>query len=223
MRRITCAGKIFTFRYKNEQLFTMKKQQILGYLAVLTLLGAQAATAAPAAKDTAVKAAVAAPAAQPANTERNQNPQMDATAFGMGTGTYGNYGFLGGHLQIGVADWLRLSGAITGSLPGDQPSGSFSMSNYAFLWHFSGGLMFTSTKIYKNIARPYTMLELTYFYDARMKAGGINGSFRIGVDFYMTQDYSIYVEAGVNAPFVRDLLAPQLTGGVVGLGARAFF
>jgi|GEM_PF-3112136 len=201
----------------------MKKQQILGYLAVLTLLGAQAATAAPAAKDTAVKAAVAAPAAQPANTERNQNPQMDATAFGMGTGTYGNYGFLGGHLQIGVADWLRLSGAITGSLPGDQPSGSFSMSNYAFLWHFSGGLMFTSTKIYKNIARPYTMLELTYFYDARMKAGGINGSFRIGVDFYMTQDYSIYVEAGVNAPFVRDLLAPQLTGGVVGLGARAFF
>lgn len=202
----------------------MKKQLIPAFLAAFALLSAQAVTAAPvAAKDNTVKPAIAAPATQPVSNERNQNPQMDATAFGMGTGTYGNYGFLGGHLQIGVADWLRLSGAITGSLPGDQPSGSFAMSNYAFLWHFSGGLMFTSTKIYKNIARPYTMLELTYFYDARMKAGGINGSFRIGVDFYMTQDYSIYVEAGVNAPFVRDLLAPQLTGGVVGIGARAFF
>lgn len=202
----------------------MKKQLITAYLAAFALFGAQAVSAAPAAaKDNAAKPAIATAAAQPVSTERNQNPQMDATAFGMGTGTYGNYGFLGGHLQIGVADWLRLSGAITGSLPGDQPSGSFAISNYAFLWHFSGGLMFTSTKIYKNIARPYTMLELTYFYDARMKAGGINGSFRIGVDFYMTQDYSIYVEAGVNAPFVRDLLAPQLTGGVVGIGARAFF
>ncbi len=202
----------------------MKKQLISAYLAAFALFGAQAVSAAPAAaKDNAAKPVIATAAAQPVSTERNQNPQMDATAFGMGTGTYGNYGFLGGHLQIGVADWLRLSGAITGSLPGDQPSGSFAISNYAFLWHFSGGLMFTSTKIYKNIARPYTMLELTYFYDARMKAGGINGSFRIGVDFYMTQDYSIYVEAGVNAPFVRDLLAPQLTGGVVGIGARAFF
>ena len=201
----------------------MKKQLSTALIAAFALIGAQTATAAPAAKDTAVKNTAAAPVAQPVSTERNQNPQLDATAFGMGTGTYGNYGFLGGHLQIGVADWLRLSGAITGSLPGDQPSGAFAMSNYAFLWHFSGGLMFTSTKIYKNIARPYTMLELTYFYDARMKAGGINGSFRIGVDFYMTQDYSIYVEAGVNAPFVRDLLAPQLTGGVVGIGARAFF
>lgn len=202
----------------------MKKQLISAYLAAFALFGARAVSAAPAAaKDNAAKPAIATAAAQPVSTERNQNPQMDATAFGMGTGTYGNYGFLGGHLQIGVADWLRLSGAITGSLPGDQPSGSFAISNYAFLWHFSGGLMFTSTKIYKNIARPYTMLELTYFYDARMKAGGINGSFRIGVDFYMTQDYSIYVEAGVNAPFVRDLLAPQLTGGVVGIGARAFF
>ena len=202
----------------------MKKQLITAYLAAFALFGAQAVSAAPAAaKDNAAKPVIATAAAQPVSTERNQNPQMDATAFGMGTGTYGNYGFLGGHLQIGVADWLRLSGAITGSLPGDQPSGSFAISNYAFLWHFSGGLMFTSTKIYKNIARPYTMLELTYFYDARMKAGGINGSFRIGVDFYMTQDYSIYVEAGVNAPFVRDLLAPQLTGGVVGIGARAFF
>lgn len=203
----------------------MKKRSIPLILGAVTLLSASSLLAAPkaAAPDNAPKATPAATVAPTASAERNQNPQMDATAFGMGTGTYGNYGFLGGHLQIGVADWLRLSGAITGSLPGDQPSGSFAISNYAFLWHFSGGLMFTSTKIYKNIARPYTMLELTYFYDARMKAGGINGSFRIGVDFYMTQDYSIYVEAGVNAPFVRDLLAPQLTGGVVGIGARAFF
>ncbi len=196
----------------------MQKKLIPAFFSLLTLFAAPAVTAATAAaKDNP------AVAAQPTSSERNQNPQMDATAFGFGTGTYGNYGILGGHLQIGVADWLRLSGAITGSLPGDQPSGSFSMSNYAFLWHFSGGLMFTSSRIYKNIARPYTMLELTYFYDARMKAGGINGSFRIGVDFYMTQDYSIYIEAGVNAPFVRDLLAPQLTGGVVGIGARTFF
>ena len=55
------------------------------------------------------------------------------------------------------------------------------------------------------------------------KAGGINGTFVIGVELYMTQDYSIYIEAGVNAPFIRDLLAPQLTGGLVGIGARTFF
>ena len=155
--------------------------------------------------------------------ERNQNPVMDATAFGLGTGTYGNYGFLGGHLQIGVANWFRLSGAITGSLPGDQPADSFAISNYWMLWHFTGGLMFLSPKVYKNIARPYSLFELTYFYDAKFKAGGINGTFKIGIDFYMTQDYSIYVEAGVNAPFYRDLLAPQLTGGVVGIGARTYF
>ncbi|MBN8220668.1 MAG: hypothetical protein J0L53_07070 [Spirochaetes bacterium] len=155
--------------------------------------------------------------------ERNQNPVLDATAFGLGTGTYGGYGFLGGALQIGVANWLRLSGGITGSLLGDQPSGSFALSNYSLLWHFTGGLVFTSTKVYKGIARPYTSLNLTYFYDAKMKAGGINGTFVIGVDLYMTQDYSIYIEAGVNAPFIRDLLAPQLTGGLVGIGARTFF
>lgn len=154
---------------------------------------------------------------------RGLAPQMDATAFGLGTGTYGNLGFLGGHLQIGVADWLRLSGAITGSLPGDQPSGSFALSNYWFLWHFSGGLMFTSTKVYKGIARPYTMLELTYFYDGNFKAGGLNGSFRVGVDLYMTEDYSIYIEAGVNAPFMRETKAPALVGGVVGIGGRTYF
>jgi|JI10StandDraft_1071094.scaffolds.fasta_scaffold448011_2 hypothetical protein len=176
----------------------------------------------------APKAAAATPTATSAipdslPVERNQNPVLDATAFGLGTGTYGGYGFLGGALQIGVANWMRLSGGITGSMLGDQPSGSFSLSNYSLLWHFTGGLVFTSTKIYKGIARPYTSLNLTYFYDAKMKAGGINGTFVIGVDLYMTQDYSIYIEAGVNAPFIRDVLAPQLTGGLVGIGARTFF
>ena len=174
-------------------------------------------------KAAAAPAATTATAPESLPVERNQAPVMDATAFGLGTGTYGGYGFLGGALQIGVANWLRLSGGITGSLLGDQPSGSFALSNYSLLWHFTGGLMFTSTKIYKGIARPYTSLNLTYFYDAKMKAGGINGTFVIGVDLYMTQDYSIYIEAGVNAPFIRDVLAPQLTGGLVGVGARTFF
>ncbi len=172
--------------------------------------------------------AAAAPAATTASipdvpVERNQAPVLDATAFGLGTGTYGGYGFLGGALQIGVTNWLRLSGGITGSLLGDQPSGSFSFSNYSLLWQFTGGLVFTSTKIYKGIARPYTALNLTYFYDAKFKAGGINGTFVIGVDLYMTQDYSIYIEGGVNAPFIRDVLAPQLVGGLFGIGARTFF
>lgn len=212
----------FTQAHKLEQLFTMNKIVISTLTCVAALFAAAPnIAAAKAAAPEAAKPAVSAPA--PALAERSQNPQMDATAFGLGTGTYGNYGFLGGHLQIGVLDWLRLSGAITGSLPGDQPSGNFAMSNYWLLWHFSGGLVFTSTKLYKNIARPYSMLELTYFYDAKFKAGGVNGSFRIGVDFYMTQDYSIYIEAGVNAPFMRDMNAPALVGGVVGIGARAFF
>ena len=67
------------------------------------------------------------------------------------------------------------------------------------------------------------MLNLTYFYDAKFKAGGINGTFVVGVDLYMTQDYSIYIEGGVNAPFIRDVLAPQLVGGLFGIGARTFF
>lgn len=200
----------------------MKKLRLTLCFLTFSLIAASSLSAAAKAAAKEVPAVAAAiPASVPA--ERNQNPVMDATAFSFGTGTYGNYGILGGALQIGVVDWLRLSGGITGSLTGDQPSGSFSFSNYAFLWQFSGGLMFTSTKIYKGIARPYTMLELTYFYDGRMKAGGLNGSFRIGVDLYMTQDYSIFIEGGVIAPFMREALAPTVVGGTFGLGARAYF
>lgn len=213
----------FTELNKLEHSFTMKRTLFNSMIGAAVLVAVASLSAAP-------KAAPAEPVAKPAvsapvsaTSERNNNPQMDATAFGLGTGMYGQYGILGGHLQIGVADWLRLSGAITGSLAGDQPSGSFAMSNYWLLWQFSGGLMFTSTKVYKGIARPYTMLELTYFYDAKFKGGGINGSLRIGVDLYMTQDYSIYIEAGVIAPFVRDLAAPMVTGGTLGVGARTFF
>jgi hypothetical protein len=162
------------------------------------------------------------PAAAVSAGERSQNPDLGATAFGLGTGIYGNYGFLGGALQIGVTDWLRLSGGISGSLPGDQPAGNFAMSNYAFLWHFTGGLMLMG-KAYRGFLRPYTMLDLTYFYAAREKAGGVNGGIRIGIDIYMAQDWGIYVETGVNLPFTRDALAPQLVGGVVGIGARSFF
>lgn len=159
----------------------------------------------------------------PANiAPRGENPQLDATAFGFGAGSYGQYGFMGGHLQIGVADWLRLHGGITGSLPGDQPSGSFATSNYAFFWMFTGGLMFTGN-YYKNIARPYTMLDLTYQYDARAKAGGLNGGIRFGVDLYMTQDWAVYIEAGVNLAMMREALAPYNVGGVVGVGVRTFF
>jgi hypothetical protein len=129
---------------------------------------------------------------------------------------------LGGHLQIGVADWLRLHGGITGSLPGDQPSGNFATSNYAFHWLFTGGLMFTGN-YYKNIARPYTMLDLTYYLDARSKAGGLNGGIRFGVDLYMTEDWGVYVEAGVNLAFMRETQAPANVGGVVGVGVRTFF
>jgi hypothetical protein len=200
----------------------MKKLKLSLYLMGISLFGSLTLFAAPkpvAKENPAVSAAI--PASIPA--ERNQNPVMDATAFSFGTGMYGNNGILGGALQIGVVDWLRLSGGLTGSLLGDQPSGSFALSNYSFLWQFMGGLMFTSTKIYKNIARPYTMLELTYFYDAKMKAGGLNGSFRIGVDLYMTQDYSIFIEGGVIAPFMREALAPAVIGGTFGLGARAYF
>ena len=157
-------------------------------------------------------------AAQP----RGRTPQMDATAFGFGAGQYGSLGFLGGHLQIGVADWLRLHGGITGSLPGDQPSGNFATSNYAFHWFFTGGLMFTGN-YYKNIARPYTMLDLTYYLDARSKAGGLNGGIRFGVDLYMTEDWGVYVEAGVNLAFMRETQAPANVGGVVGVGVRTFF
>ncbi|HNE21480.1 MAG TPA: hypothetical protein PLF85_17310 [Turneriella sp.] len=157
-------------------------------------------------------------AAQP----RGRTPQMDATAFGFGAGQYGSLGFLGGHLQIGVADWLRLHGGITGSLPGDQPSGNFATSNYAFHWLFTGGLMFTGN-YYKNIARPYTMLDLTYYLDARSKAGGLNGGIRFGVDLYMTEDWAVYVEAGVNLAFMRETQAPANVGGVVGVGVRTFF
>lgn len=154
---------------------------------------------------------------------RDPNPRLDATAFGLGTGIYGNLGILGGHLQIVAADWLRLSGSITGALPGDQPAGNFALANYRFLWQFSGGLVFTSTTIYKNLARPYTALELTYYYDAGLKAGGLNGSFRVGLDLYMTEDYSIYIESGVIAAFMRDAQAPQLGSAVMGIGARAYF
>jgi hypothetical protein len=164
-----------------------------------------------------------APPSAPANLPpRGENPQLDATAFGFGAGTYGQFGILGGHLQIGVADWLRLHGGITGSLPGDQPSGNFSTSNYAFMWMFTGGLMFTGG-YYKNIARPYSMLDLTYQYDARAKAGGLNGGVRFGVDLYMTQDWAVYIEAGVNLAMMREALAPYNVGGVVGVGVRTFF
>lgn len=154
--------------------------------------------------------------------ERSQAPDLNATAFGLGAGIYGNYGFLGGALQIGATDWLRLSGGISGSLPGDQPAGNFSLSNYAFLWHFTGGLMIMG-KAYRGFLRPYTMFDLTYFYEARTKAGGLNGGIRVGMDIYMAQDWGIYIESGVNLPFTRDALASQLVGGVVGIGARTFF
>lgn len=173
------------------------------------------------------EAPVPAPAGATANTAeapapRTRTPQLDATAFGFGAGQYGNLGFLGGHLQIGVADWLRLHGGITGSLPGDQPSGNFSTANYAFHWFFTGGLMFTGN-YYKNIARPYTMLDLTYYYDARAKAGGLNGGIRFGVDLYMTEDWGIYIEAGVNLAFLREAAVLPNVGGVAGVGARTFF
>jgi hypothetical protein len=197
---------LFTPQNKVEQLFIMK---IKKYILVVSLVVC-ATQSGLFAQDGAPK-------------ERNQNPVMDATAFGFGTGMYGNYGILGGHLQIGVLDWLRLSGGITGSLAGDQPSGSFAMSNYWFLWQFNGALVFTSTKIYKGIARPYTSLGLTYYYDGKFKAGGMNGSIVVGLDLYMTQDYAIYIEGGINAPFMREALAPYLVGGQFGIGARTFF
>lgn len=180
-----------------------------------------APTAAPA-KAAVTTPAPAAPVAAAEPQPRSQTPVMDATAFGMGVGAYGQYSTLGGHLQLGILDWLRLSGAITGALPGDQ-AGSFSFSNYSFLWQFSGAMVFTASKIYKNIARPYTALELTYYLDAKAKAGGLNGAFKIGLDLYMTQDYSIYVEAGVMMNFMRDIQAPAISGALVGLGARTFF
>jgi len=162
------------------------------------------------------------PAGDAKKVQRSDSPVLDATAFGFGTGTYGGNGILGGHLQIGVADWLRLHGGITGSLSGDQ-AGSFAMSNYWLQWQFSGGLMFTATQAYRGFLRPYTMLELTYYYDGKFKAGGLNGSLRVGVDIYMTQDYSIYVEAGIIAPFYRDVSAPVVSGGTLGVGGRTFF
>ncbi len=154
---------------------------------------------------------------------RDPNPRMDATAFGLGTGMYGNLGILGGHLQIAAADWLRLSGGISGALPGDQVTGQFALSNYRFLWQFTGGLIFTASQAYRGFLRPYTALELTYYYDAGFKAGGLNGSFRVGLDLYMTEDYSVYIEGGVIAPFMRDTQAPQLGSAVTGIGARAYF
>jgi hypothetical protein len=199
----------------------MKKLSNLLTLVAFLALTAQSSLFAQKAttKEVAPTTSASAPASLP---PRSETPQLDATAFGFGAGTYGNNGFLGGHLQIGVADWLRLHGGITGSLPGDQLSGNFSTSNYAFLWQFTGGLMFTGN-YYKNIARPYTMLDLTYYYDAKYKAGGMNGGVRIGVDLYMTRDWSIYVEAGANLNFMREALAPMNVGGVVGVGARTFF
>lgn len=169
--------------------------------------------------DNAVSVAV--PAASPVTLKGS--PSLDATAWSFHTGTYAGYGVLGGALQIGVAPWLRLSGGITGSLEGDQPKNAFNVDNYAFAWQFTGALMFMSTKIYKDIARPYSVLELTYYYDGLTKAGGVNGSFRGGIDFYMTDDYSVFVEAGVIAPFMREINAPKATGGTVSLGLRFYF
>jgi len=208
----------FTPFVEVEHLFNMRKLKKTFTLCACLLLPAQSLLFAQkaAAKEVA-------PASAPANLPpRGEKPQLDATAFGFSAGTYGQYGILGGHLQIGVADWLRLHGGITGSLPGDQPSGNFSTSNYAFMWMFTGGLMFTGG-YYKNIARPYSMLDLTYQYDARAKAGGLNGGVRFGVDLYMTQDWAVYVEAGVNLAMMREALAPYNVGGVVGVGVRTFF
>jgi hypothetical protein len=207
------AGKI-------EQLFTMKKFQKALALSALLLSVPTIFAQKGVRKEEAPTASLAAESA--AIEPSRRTPQMDATAFGFGAGQYGSLGFLGGHLQIGVADWLRLHGGITGSLPGDQPSGNFSISNYAFHWLFTGGLLFTG-HYYKNIARPYTMLDLTYYHDARSKAGGVNGGIRFGVDLYMTEDWGVYVEAGVNLSFLRETQAPANVGGVVGVGVRTFF
>lgn len=201
----------------------MNKTKLIAASLVLLLSATEALFAQKPAAPAATPAPVPATTGTTAPAPRQSGPQTDATAFGLGTGTYGLYGFLGGHLQIGVSDWLRLSGGITGSLPGDQPSGNFSMSNYALLWQFTGGLIFTATKVYKNIARPYFALDLTYYYDAKYKGGGINGDLRVGVDLYMTDDYSIYIEGGVLLPFIRDATTPLLNGGVMGIGARTFF
>jgi hypothetical protein len=133
-----------------------------------------------------------------------------------------NSAFWAATCRLASPTGLRLHGGITGSLPGDQPSGNFSTSNYAFMWMFTGGLMFTGG-YYKNIARPYSMLDLTYQYDARAKAGGLNGGVRFGVDLYMTQDWAVYIEAGVNLAMMREALAPYNVGGVVGVGVRTFF
>ncbi len=199
----------------------MKKfSNTLAFVAVLALTAQSALFAQ---KGTAKESAQpAATVSTPGLPPRSDKPQMDATAFGWTAGQYGSAGFLGGHLQIGVADWLRLHGGINGSLPGDQPSGNFATSNYAFLWMFTGGLMFTGD-YYKNLARPYAMLDLTYQYDARAKAGGLNGGVRFGIDLYLTQDWSFFVEAGVNLAFMREVNAPQNVGGMVGTGVRYFF
>jgi len=220
----------FTQAGKLEHAFNMKLHLTLPlFLAAHIAIAAQKPAApapAPTAQPAALKpaGAVAAPTVPPAETQpRSQAPVMDATAFGMGVGAFGAYSVLGGDLQIGIADWLRLSGGIKGALAGDQPSGSFSFSNYYFLWQFSGAFVFTAPKLYKNIARPYTALELLPYYDAKFKGFGVNGAFKIGIDLYMTQDYSIYFEAGVMMVFTRELTAPPISGPLFNLGARTFF